>query len=843
MASTNVAGSKGARSSGPSPSPTSFTGTPSSRWTATTMPPLAVPSSLVRIIPVMSTASANTRAWRRPFCPVVASSTSRTSSTVACRSITRLIFPSSSISPALVCRRPAVSTMTVSACSPIPSLTASNATLAGSAPSRSDRTTWAPTRCPHVSSWSAAAARKVSAAPSSTDCPSPIRARASLPQALVLPVPFTPTISTTAGRSPCGPIRRLRSRSAPTAWMRSARSSALTASPWAPSTFTWVRSSSTSCRAGVTPMSAASSVSSISSHAWSSRPSRDSSPSRTAPNPLCERASLPRSRTIRPASGGGASATGAGPGGAGGRPGGAWTAPGACAVSAVAVPVPAAPVSPGGAGGASGPARPRRPGRTKKTPPAMARTTTTTMAMIRYSITAPVWQMPAGCPGRALRPLGLPQALAHDRGHAIVLHADPIQRVRGLHRPLLVRDDDQLRGVPQLLEDLQEALEVGVVERRLDLVQHVERRRPGPEDRHQEGDRRHRALAAGQQGQPLDLLARGPRLEVDPGRQHVVGLGQDQLALAAGEQAPEDLLELPGGVLEGGREHLLDPVVHLLDDGQQVAAGLLEVLELRGEERVPFLQGRVRLQGQRVHLAELVELALRRGGPPLLLGPDVGDGGTRRIAAVRRCSLLTAGGRHLGVGRPGRRRYQHVRAVLGDQRRGVHAELLHGAPGDLLQPHPVLSPDDLRAMCAVDHPVEFLRQLADLHPHGLDGVRPAFAGLLGRLPLRGGNRQRLLESLQGHPRSLGHRTGDPGLLMPQPAALGGRPGRLALADRRRGQRVRAPSDRPEPFLGRPDLEAGVGLGLPGGGGPPGEFLAARLTGTRHLIGSGHLIGR
>src|SRR6266566_4540260 len=138
MASTNVAGSKGARSSGPSPSPTSFTGTPSSRWTATTMPPLAVPSSLVRMIPVMSTASANTRAWRRPFCPVVASSTSRTSSTEACLSITRLILPSSSISPALVCSRPAVSTMTVSVCSLIPSRTASNATLAGSAPSRSD---------------------------------------------------------------------------------------------------------------------------------------------------------------------------------------------------------------------------------------------------------------------------------------------------------------------------------------------------------------------------------------------------------------------------------------------------------------------------------------------------------------------------------------------------------------------------------------------------------------------------------------------------------------------------------------------------------------------------------
>ena len=171
----------------------------------------------------------------------------------------------------------------------------------------------------------------------------------------------------------------------------------------------------------------------------------------------------------------------------------------------------------------------------------------------------------------------------------------------------------------------------------------------------------------------------------------------------------------------------------------------------------------------------------------------------------------------------------------------------------------MLSPDDLRAVCAVDHPVQFLRKLADLHPHGLEGIRPAFAGLLGRLPFRGGDRQRLLKPLQCQLRSLGHRPGDPRLLLPQPGALGGGPGGLALADRRRGQRVRTPCDRPEPFLGGPDLKAGFGLGLPGGGGPPGERLparlpgrglagravrpgilggAGRLTGTRQLIGTG-----
>ncbi len=52
---------------GPSPSPTSLTGTPSSRCTEITMPPLADPSSLVSAMPVMLTTSLNTWACRIPF--------------------------------------------------------------------------------------------------------------------------------------------------------------------------------------------------------------------------------------------------------------------------------------------------------------------------------------------------------------------------------------------------------------------------------------------------------------------------------------------------------------------------------------------------------------------------------------------------------------------------------------------------------------------------------------------------------------------------------------------------------------------------------------------------------
>ena len=49
----------------------------------------------------------------------------------------------------------------------------------------------------------------------------------------------------------------------------------------------------------------------------------------------------------------------------------------------------------------------------------------------------------------------------------------------------------------------------------------------------------------------------------------------------------------------------------------------------------------------------------------------------------------------------------------------------------------------------------------------------------------------------------------------------------AFPDRRRGQGVGPARDRPQPFLGRPDLKPGVGLGLPGRAGLSGQVVPVR----------------
>src|SRR5690606_39614490 len=96
------------------------------------------------------------------------------------------------------------------------------------------------------------------------------------------------------------------------------------------------------------------------------------------------------------------------------------------------------------------------------------------------------------------------------------------------------------------------------------------------------------------------------------GREHVVGVGEQQPALAAGEQPAEDALELARGVGERLGEDGLDALVDLADDLLEVGARLLEVGELLGEEQVPLLERGVLLQRERVYPAELGERALAR---------------------------------------------------------------------------------------------------------------------------------------------------------------------------------------------------------------------------------------
>src|SRR5581483_9968679 len=175
--------------------------------------------------------------------------------------------------------------------------------------------------------------------------------------------------------------------------------------------------------------------------------------------------------------------------------------------------------------------------------------------------------------------------------------------------------------------------DVRVVERRLDLVEQVERARPREEQREQERDRAERLLAAGEQRQPGDALPGRPQLDLDARLLALLlRLGEAQPPPAAREARRGDLVE----VLLDRRERLgearLDGVGELVAELLELAQAVLEVAPLPGELLEPLLLRLVLLLRERVHLPELLEPALR----PLQL--------LRQLVAVLALRRLGAGG-------------------------------------------------------------------------------------------------------------------------------------------------------------------------------------------------------
>ena len=169
---------------------------------AITMPPLAVPSSLVSTSPVTPTASWNCSACASAFWPWLASSTSSTS--CGARGVDAL-DDAPHLLQLLHQMRLAVQSpggigeqhVDAARARRLQRIEHHRARI-GARPAA--RRNAAPVRCAHTFSCSMAAARKVSPAASITLWPSSRRRRASLPMVVVLPEPLTPTTRITNGR-------------------------------------------------------------------------------------------------------------------------------------------------------------------------------------------------------------------------------------------------------------------------------------------------------------------------------------------------------------------------------------------------------------------------------------------------------------------------------------------------------------------------------------------------------------------------------------------------------------------------------------------------------------------
>ena len=67
------------------------------------------------------------------------------------------------------------------------------------------------------------------------------------------------------------------------------------------------------------------------------------------------------------------------------------------------------------------------------------------------------------------------------------MHGDAVEAVGRFHGALLVADDDELGLGPELVDEVEEAVQVHVVQGGFDLVQEIEGRGPAAEHGKQEG--------------------------------------------------------------------------------------------------------------------------------------------------------------------------------------------------------------------------------------------------------------------------------------------------------------------------------------------------------------------
>ena len=90
---------------------------------------------------------------------------------------------------------------------------------------------------------------------------------------------------------------------------------------------------------------------------------------------------------------------------------------------------------------------------------------------------------------------------------AALFHRHAIKHVGLRDRALVVGDDDELALRDESVQHADEPIDVGFVERRIHFVEDAERARPHHVDGEEQRDRRHGALAAGEERNALQLFA------------------------------------------------------------------------------------------------------------------------------------------------------------------------------------------------------------------------------------------------------------------------------------------------------------------------------------------------
>ncbi len=165
-------------------------------------------------------------------------------------------------------------------------------------------------------------------------------------------------------------------------------------------------------------------------------------------------------------------------------------------------------------------------------------------------------------------------------------HRHAVHAVGHLHRLLVVRDDDHLRIAGKLAHHRRETLDVHVVERRVDFVEQIERRRLDRDQREDQRRRRHRALAAGERRRAASAScpAAAPRSRFRSPRDSPDSSATSWPSPPAKSRAYDLGRKRSCDALEGFVELRLRLLLDLLDRFEQRLARPRQIVELRAQE-------------------------------------------------------------------------------------------------------------------------------------------------------------------------------------------------------------------------------------------------------------------
>lgn len=120
----------------------------------------------------------------------------------------------------------------------------------------------------------------------------------------------------------------------------------------------------------------------------------------------------------------------------------------------------------------------------------------------------------------------------------------PEQYIRIVEQPILQTDDDELRALEPILEQLADMLRMRKIQSRIDLVQNVHRRGLELEERHDERQSDERPLTAAQLRQALLPNCAELHFDFETGGE-VPCFGIDELSVVAWQEVAEDVAKVP----------------------------------------------------------------------------------------------------------------------------------------------------------------------------------------------------------------------------------------------------------------------------------------------------------